>query len=292
MTLDSNRERTAERAANQLIEDLRIVDPGEIDIEAVSMTKGALVLDGGISGAEARLIRSPKLSIIRVNNTIRETGRRRFAIAHELGHLLLQQGRSQLALCSDKDLIPFYTNSPDELEASAFAGALLMPQTLFRPLCERREPSLALIADLGARFQVTLTAAATRYIQFSPYRCCLVISTDGKVCYYRATNDFGYFISPGEKLDPGTYAADYFKGDKLPTGMHAVKAAAWLQSRKIERGITIMEDSLAMPFYNSVLTLLWIDKDIDQYVIGKDEYDAEERESNRRWSWNRYRDRD
>jgi len=48
---------------------------------------------------------------------------------HELGHLLLQQS-SQLALCTEKDLIPFYTNSPDELEASAFAAALLMPQNV------------------------------------------------------------------------------------------------------------------------------------------------------------------
>lgn len=46
-----------------------------------------------------------------------------------------------------------------------------------------------------------------------------------------------------------------------------------------------------MPTYGSVLTLLWIDKDIDQYITGEDEYDAEEQESDSRWSWNRYRER-
>jgi hypothetical protein len=50
-----------------------------------------------------------------------------------------------------------------------------------------------------------------------------------------------------------------------------------------------MEESIAMPFYESVLTLLWIDKDIDRYLTGEDEYDAEQEASDRRWSWNRYR---
>ena len=134
MALDQIRERIAEQQADRLIAELQIADPTEIDIEAIAMSRGALVIDGGLSGAEARLARSPRLSFIRVNLQVREPGRRRFAIAHELGHLLMQQG-SQLAMCAEKDLVPFYTNSPDELEANVFAGALLMPQGMFQPLC-------------------------------------------------------------------------------------------------------------------------------------------------------------
>ena len=44
-----------------------------------------------------------------------------------------------------------------------------------------------------------------------------------------------------------------------------------------------------MPTYDSVFTLLWIDKDIDKYVTGDDEADAEQEASDSRWSWNRYR---
>jgi hypothetical protein len=222
-----------------------------------------------------------------VNREIREAGRRRFDIAHELGHLLLQE-RSQLALCSDKDLVPFYTNSPDELEASAFASALLMPAKMFEPLCRDAAPSLAKIAELAQRFQVTLTAAATRYIQFCPPRCCLVASTGGRIRYHRKTNDFGYFIAPRESLNPATYAADFFKGDRLPVGMHDVKAIAWLEGKRIDSSKMIKEESIAMPSYDSVLTLLWIDKDIDHNVSREDEYDSEQEESDRRWSWNRY----
>jgi hypothetical protein len=287
MRLDPTRERTAERRADLLLSELRIIDPGDIDIEAIAMTQSALVMDGGLTGAEARLTRSPKINFIRVNTEIREPGRRRFAIAHELGHLLLQE-QSQFALCMDKDLVPFYTNSPDELEASAFAGGLLMPAKMFEPFCRKTSPSLAYVAQLAERFQVTLTAAATRYIQFSPHRCCLVASTGGRIRYHRKTDDFGYFIAPREKLSPATYAADFFKGKRLPAGMQEVKATAWLEGKRIDSSKMIQEESVAMPSYNSVLTLLWIEKDIDQYLTGEDEYDAEQEESDRRWSWNRY----
>lgn len=291
MSLDAIREGAAERRADQLISKLEISDVGEIDIEAIAMTQGALVIDGGLAGAEARLSRSPKLSFIRVNNAIREPGRRRFAIAHELGHLLLQES-SQFALCEDKDLLPFYTNSPDELEASAFAAALLMPAKMFEPLCQSARPSLKYLGEMADRFKVTLIAASSRYIQFCPHRCCLVISKDAKTRYHRKTKDFGYFITPREDLSSATYAADFFKGERLPDGMREVQATAWLEGERIDSSKTIQEESIAMPSYRSVLTLLWIDKDIDQYVTGEDEYDAEERESNSRWSWNRYRDRE
>ena len=200
---------------------------------------------------------------------------------------MLQQS-SQFALCTDRDLVPFYTNSPDELEASVFAAALLMPATMFGPLCRKAKPSLEHVAELAQRFQVTLTAAATRYIQFCPHRCCLVVSTNGKIRYHRRTDDFGYFMSPREDLDPGSCAADFFKGERLPVGMHDVSAAAWLEGKRIDARKTILEESIPMPFYGSVLTLLWIDKDIDRYITGEDEYDAEQEASDRRWSWNRY----
>jgi len=287
MAFDPIRERTAERRADLLLSELQITDPVDIDIEAIAMTRSALVLDGGLSGAEARLTRSPKISFIRINAGVREPGRRRFAIAHELGHLLLQEN-SQFALCTDKDLVPFYTNSPDELEASAFAGALLMPAKMFDPLCRTASPSLGYVAQQAERFQVTLTAAAMRYIQMCPHRCCLVASTGGKIRYHRKAGDFGYFIAPHANLSPATYAADFFRGERLPVGMQDVKATAWLEGKRIDSSKMIREESIAMPSYDSVLTLLWIDKDIDQYVTGEDEYDAEQEESDGRWSWNRY----
>jgi hypothetical protein len=47
MSLDPIRERIAERHADQLISELQITELGDIDIEAITMTRKALVIDGG-----------------------------------------------------------------------------------------------------------------------------------------------------------------------------------------------------------------------------------------------------
>jgi len=289
MALDRTRAIAAERRAESLVAELGIAEPSEIDVDAIAAFKGAVVLEGGLTGTEARLIRSPAVSVIRVRADIREPGRRKFAVAHEIGHLLLQSGAFRFAVCSEQDLLPSYRNSEPELEANVFAAALLMPSSLIAPLCRKTNPSMELVGSLSDHFRVTLTATATRYIQFCPHRCCLVVSVNGKVRYHRAADDFGYFIKPKETLDPRTLAADFFMGRDLPQGMHAVPASAWLEGKRIDDTKTIMEGSVALPFYNTVLTLLWIDWDIDRYVTGEDEWEVEQEAADQHWSWNRFR---
>jgi len=279
----------AESKAEELLSSLGIADPSEISIEDIAMNQGALVLEGGLAGAEARLTRSPQVNFIRVNSEIRELGRRRFGIAHEVGHLILHKDRGGFSICSQNDVILFASNDQKELQANVFAAALLMPTLMFEPRCKSSVPSLALISQLAEEFEVTLTAAATRFIEFCPHRCCLVISKSGRIRYHRRSQDFGYFIAPSEELKPSTYAANFFANKKVPRGMQSVLANAWLEGARIDGSKRIMEDSIAMPAYDSVLPLLWIDRDIDRYVTGEDEEDEEQKNSDARWSWNRYR---
>lgn len=286
--LETTRGALAEQRAENLIAALGITDPAEIDIEDIAMTQGALVLEGGLTGAEARLTSSPKLSFIRVNSSIREPGRKRFGIAHEIGHLLLHTQSSPLAICTHNDLVLFHSNDKKEVEANTFAAALLMPGRMFEPQCQSSSPSLGFVSQLAEEYHVTLTAAGMRYVEFCPHRCCLIVSTQGRIRFHRRTTDFGYFLHPSEELRSTSYAADFYAGKPIPTGMHSVPADAWLDGPRIDRSKRILEDSIPMPSYDSVLTLLWIDKDIDQYLTGDDEQDAEEHASDSRWSWNRF----
>jgi Zn-dependent peptidase ImmA (M78 family) len=288
-TTDSIAESLAQQRAEDLISALRIADPSEIHVEDIAMTQGALVLEGGLTGAEARLTMSPKISFIRVNSNIPELGRRRFGIAHEIGHLMLHRGQGGIEICTQNDLVLFASNQQKELQANTFAASLLTPQMMFAPRCSPSSPSLAGIAHLAQDFEVTLTAAASRFIEFCPHRCCLVVSKNGRIQYHRPTPDFGYFLFPSTEIRPLTYAADFYKGKGVPKGMHSVPADAWLDSPKLDSSKRIMEDSIPMPSYNAVLTLLWIDKDIDRYVTDEDEQDAEQEASDSRWSWNRFR---
>jgi Zn-dependent peptidase ImmA (M78 family) len=286
---DSIRQVAAEERADDLISRLVINEPTELDVEDIAMTLGALVLEGGLTGAEARLTKSSKLSFIRVNGNIREPGRRRFAIAHEIGHLLLHNEPLLFRPCDQDSVVLFHSSEPREIQANSFAAALLMPRKMFEPRCRKSPPSLDLVAQLAATFEVSLTAACMRYIEFSPHRCCMAVSTRSKIHYHRRTADFGYFLQPSEDLRPSSYAADLFAGESIPSGIRSVPAEAWLAGPHIDHSKRILEHSIRMPRYESVLTLLWIDADIDRKVTDKDEADVEDEASDSRWSWNRYR---
>jgi hypothetical protein len=258
----------AEAKATAIIHELGIEAPAEICVEDIAWICGALVRDESLQGTEARLVTSGNRGVISVSRRIVEPGRRRFAIAHEIGHFELHRQASSLALCiaSDIEVRPrqsaVSSENEREQEANTFASALLMPEFLFRPRCQKRIPSFALIEQLADDFKTTLTATALRYITFCPERCALVFSQDRRIRWYNATTDFGFHIPVREELDPYSLAIDFFDGKPLPDRMEMVDASTWLRGR-YRSDAMIKEESRALPRYNAVLTLLWIHEEIE-----------------------------
>jgi Zn-dependent peptidase ImmA (M78 family) len=96
--------------------------------------------------------------------------RRRFTIAHELGHYELHRDKADLFV--DKEFIYRSANSGDtpikkemEQEANFFASAILMPSSLLREEIESLDLDLfneAVIKDLAKKFEVSSTAMSIR----------------------------------------------------------------------------------------------------------------------------------
>ncbi len=245
--------------ACEIIRNLKIRDPSEISIEDIAWTQGALVIENGLRGAEARLIYTPGIqpAIIRVNAKISPPGRKRFAIAHELGHLQLNHNPGAPTECSEKDFLLWYKSQNEkEVEANLFAAELLMPEEFFQPRLERTLPSMELVESLAEQFQTTLTATAIRYVDLCEERCALVFSTRGKIGWTRRSPEFHHWVPPGRRLSSYTHAADFFEKGVVSSKMETVRLDAWVEN--VSERATINEQSRALPRYDSVLTLLWI----------------------------------
>lgn len=120
--------------------------------------------------------------------------RRRFTIAHELGHLLMahhvpdQPGRF---LCKSSDLLRVTAKEGDqrqhrEVEANRFASLLLMPPHLLRAaMAAFPEPDLQHVLALAHDFGVGKETAARAYVQYHPERIAIVVAGNGRVqrCY-------------------------------------------------------------------------------------------------------------
>ncbi len=245
--------------ARAIIKKLRIHDPREISIEDIAWIQGAHVIEDGLQGCDARLVYTPgvKPAILRVKKTLSPPGRKRFAIAHELGHLELQHRPGQPTECAEKEFQAWYKGqSWQEIEANMFGAELLMPESLFVPRLERTVPSFELIESTADEFQTTLTATAIRYIDLCGEQCAVVCSTAGKISWFRGSPDFHYWITPGRALSTNTYAVDFFEEGAVSQRMEDVRKDAWIDNASSRD--TIKEQSRALFSYNSVLTLLWI----------------------------------
>ncbi len=275
--------------AREIIAQFDIRAPEEIVLEDIATMRDAHVRDGDLVGYDARLVRGPKLSIITVRRNIREPGKRRFAIAHELGHHELHRATRQLDLCTGRDLVYLYSNvRPEEPEANAFAAELLMPTPLFAPRCQRVPPSFALIENLAAAFATSLTATALRYIEICDAPCAIVHSEVGAVKWCYPGADFPTGLERHQQLHPDTHAHDIFHGTTPPVGMRDVPAKAWLQAQRLKPYSTIKEESRALPHYDAAISLLWVDGDI--FTVRDDEHDGADDPDHftpdgKRWRW-------
>lgn len=254
---------TARQAAATLIKRFSITDPREIVVEDIAMTRGVLVLEGRLHGCEARLVRKKDSGIIRVRDDIQNEGRKRFAMAHELGHWELHGDISQFHVCTEADLRN-YSGSNPEIAANAFAGELLMPSSLLRPMCRSVEPRLAAIKDLAEQFGTSLTAAAVRFVEENKENCTVVFSEHGKVNWWRAKDKdsaSGLWIDPMQKIHQDSAAWECFHDGIATTKMQRVPTDAWFQNLRYIKRMELYEQSMTLGNYPAVLSLLWVLED-------------------------------
>src|SRR5262249_54722689 len=129
--------RAARRAARELLKRWGVCKAEDIRIEAIAQAHGLRIVEGPLRGARGRLSlgRSP---VIRIADDTIEEGARRFTIAHELAHYLLNHpcSASHGACASARASEALHSNWRDyEAEANAFASELLMPRHLVAPHC-------------------------------------------------------------------------------------------------------------------------------------------------------------
>jgi hypothetical protein len=251
--------------ASELLEEHGIRGPDDLDIEALAEVY-ADVVDKPLESCEGRLVCGSGRPRIVVSSHIQHAGKRRFVVAHELGHYFQEDRRSQLRLCTEDSLLSDYSKDPQEKEANIFAGELLMPAPWVAPIFRTagRRPSFDQVEEVAELFTTSLTSAAIRFIELSVEPLALVVAQAGKILWHVKTADFRpYWLHGlGSTISSSTYAADAFVGRQLPNKMQRVPAEAWLDMQSLRDDAEIFEHSRWLgPRLNMTLSLLWVDED-------------------------------
>lgn len=131
-----------------------------------------------------------------LNNRSRP-GRRRYSLAHELGHFLCnwhRQTHPDGFACTKGDMT---TRTGDGLhrrqedEANRFAIELLAPSYLVAPYL-RRLPDLDVVLAMHKRLDISKVAAARRYVNLHSTALALVVAGEGRFLYVERSADFPY----------------------------------------------------------------------------------------------------
>ncbi|MBN1935448.1 MAG: ImmA/IrrE family metallo-endopeptidase [Anaerolineae bacterium] len=259
-----------QRAAERVLDELKVAGPQDLQLlDLIAQARGATVVYKPLSGAEARLAVWGQEAVITVSSLIVDSHRQRFSVAHELGHFEMHRHRSRVMICTSQDIDSWGRQKPDaalEHEANEFAAALLLPERFFAPRCQDKDPSLDFVAHLANTFDVSLTATGIRYLTFCEEACALVFSQDGYIKWFYGSKEFRrqeIFIDVKAKLDSTTLAAAHFQNKFGQVSPKRVRASSWFEQGAYRDDATVLEQSWLMHKYNAVLTLLWIDQDID-----------------------------
>lgn len=258
----------ARKRAQQIIEDLHIDDPALLShLHEICIERGAYVREDPIDNAEARLTVSGDRGIITINPGETYASRKRFSIAHELGHFELHRHSGESIRCSQRDMNEWAAGQDEascrrEAEANEFASELLMPEKFFKRAVQYGRPGLRLLTSLSTRFQTSLFATVRRFLDVTDEACAAVFFKEEVVNYSLRSPLFEekrFWIK--EKLDPGSFACQAAQRNPVPDYMTAVRADAWLDVPKILGGESILEQARWFSNLGYGMSLLWINSE-------------------------------
>ncbi len=167
---------SAERRAEQLLREAGITSP-PIDVEAVANFAGAdVVYEKLESEVSALLVKTPKDQVKIGVNALHHRNRQRFSIAHEIGHLLLHAKTPTLFVDDQmvyfRDGVASQATDIREIQANAFAAALIMPEALLKEDLKKQIDAHDEVAvrNLAERYQVSQQALTIRLVNLGLLR--------------------------------------------------------------------------------------------------------------------------
>ena len=164
-----------ERLAEHLLEKAGVTQP-PVPVEAMARASGCKIVAAKLQDVSGVLVRSADGATIGFNSDHPQS-RKRFTIAHELGHFLLHQGQEvrydhdfRVSLRSEESS---EGTNIEEIEANFFAASLLMPDKIL--LADPRTAFIPLDDDasveaLAKSYKVSRQAMSLRLTRLSNRR--------------------------------------------------------------------------------------------------------------------------
>jgi Zn-dependent peptidase ImmA (M78 family) len=184
--------------------------------------------------------------------TGRSDQRRRYSIAHELGHFLIPahrpSGRSSFE-CSLADLHLLAPKDRDrrrriEAEANRFAAHLLMPPGVIRTRIRQTDSSLERVVALAREFGVSKEAIARAWVDAHREPVAVVLAHRGRIVRRYRNEDFPWLPDWNGQLPRDCLAVAMKPQPGAYSPIEEIEPTVWLSERDAGRVLSLTEQVL------------------------------------------------
>ncbi len=256
----------------KLLDDLGIIEPFDIRIEAIAEYCGATIVYERLKGSAARIIGFGNRAFITVDSQSRRE-RQRFSAGHELGHWMMDRGKVASFVCAERVFATEWDADNPERRANRYATDLLLPRFMFGPRAKNKDIIFDTVRELARDFQVSLTATSIRLVELGSFPAMVVCNELERRRWFFRGSDVPQVIWPRDKPGAYTSAYDLLRGSKDIEGPVDVQADGWI-NHPMARQYTLREDSIRIGD-NYVLSLLWWKDEHQLLDISEDEDELE-----------------
>ncbi len=249
--------------ANKLIEEFGIEKPDDFSVEEIIHARNIILEEKPIANADGRIVFGQQRTKISINSNIKYTGRRKFTLAHELGHYELHHNVNS-HLDDNALTLDYFKNGGQEYEANQFAAELLMPRKMFQNFVVVRKFSPQLLRDISENFQTSITSAAFRFLELGNYPIFLFYSKDSKLIYWKNSHNYYRKVKDITKLSPpsDSVAMEFFRDGKIygkKESTQEIEKSTWFETSDYDSTDLYYEYAIVTKDYNTVLSVVWED---------------------------------
>lgn len=266
-----NKNKRGSNKAKALLEEIGFDEITEIPMDIFVAALGATLIEESLPYSDGKIIRGNTKTLIKVNSDIKFEERRRFTIAHEVGHHLLHS-KLDLEIHNETSNSLNWFNSAEqqakkgiqEWEANDFASELLMPEALVRKETFKKKFSPDLVKLLSTRFKTSLTSIIYRLLTLDIYPLFVVFISGGIVKYWSKSNNFFVRVQNITKLPPpqNSVAEEYIEAEYeyLYTGnekAQTINKSTWFELKENEDDTNFFEYCIPTKQYQTIISVLW-----------------------------------
>lgn len=257
--------------AKRLLEEIGFDEITDLPMHQFVSGLGATLIEEPLTNSDGKIVRGRKKTLIKINSGILYEEKKRFTMAHEVGHYLLHD---HLEVHNENsNTLNWFHNAEKQMqkgiqewEANDFAAELLMPEKVFRDEVAGKSFSPKLLSDLASRFKSSITSVVFRIFQLDIRPIFIAFIHNGKVRYWKKSDDLKGWVKDIIMLPPPdeSVAKEYIDSDYnfIYLGedkQQPIYKSTWFDLKENQEDSDFYEYCIPTKQYKTIISVVWED---------------------------------